>query len=171
MAPVDPYSSSSFGSTFDSRPGALKRDTPLEALFINTSGAAGADMPLFSGTAGDNPVYNHQGGIPEGKTLSIFGITAANANSASTNKANQTAVFVVSGNTGAGTTAYQTSSLAWSAKATGPFFLSLDLPIQFDGPCDVWATQLTQTSAPFNAYNYTTLNYVITDSNNLRDTL
>jgi hypothetical protein len=101
-------------------------------------------MPLFSGTAGDNPVYNHQGGIPEGKTLSIFGFTAANANGASTAKANQTAVLVVSGNTGAGTTAYQTSSLAWTAKATGPFFLSLDLPLQLPGPCDVWATQLTQ---------------------------
>jgi hypothetical protein len=170
MPPVDPYTSSSFGSTFASHPGALKRDAPLGALFVNTSGVAGDDMPLFSGTAGDNPVYNHQGGVPEGKTLSIFGLTAANANSASTDKANQTAVLVVSGNTGAGTTAYQTSSLAWTAKATGPFFLSLDLPIQFDGPCDVWATQLTQTSAPFNAYNYTTFSYVITDSSNLMNT-
>ena len=127
-------------------------------------------MPLFSGTAGDNPGYDHQGRVPAGKTLSIFGITAANANSASTDKANQTAVLVVSGNTGAGTTAYQTSSLAWTAKATGPFFLSLDLPVQFDGPCDVWATQLTQTSPPLHKFNYTTLSYVITDSNNLRDT-
>jgi hypothetical protein len=164
------YSWSAYGSTFASRPGALKRDAPLEALFINTSGAAGDAMPLFSGTAGDNPGYNHNSGIPAGKTLSIFGITAANANSASTDKANQTAVLVVSGNTGAGTTAYQTSSLAWTAKATGPFFLSLDLPVQFDGPCDVWATQLTQTSPPLHKFNYTTLSYVITDSNNLRDT-
>jgi len=164
------YSFSSFGSTFASRPGALKRNTPLKALFINTSGAAGDDMPLFSGTAGDNPGYNHQGRVPAGKTLSIFGFTAANGNSAATDKLNQTAVLVVSGNTGEGTTAYQTSSLAWTAKATGPFFLSLDLPAQFHGPCDVWATQLTQTSAPFNVYNYTTLNYVITDSNNLKNT-
>jgi hypothetical protein len=171
MAPVDPYTSSSFGSTFVSRPGAIKRDTPLEALFLNTSGAAGDDMPLFSGTAGDNPVYNHQGGIPEGKTLSIFGITAANGNSTETDKLNQTAVLIVSGNTGAGSTAYQTSSMGWSAKAIGPFFLSLEMPVQFDGPCDVWATQLTQTVAPYDVYNFTTLNYVITDSNNLRDTL
>lgn len=170
MPPVDPYTSSSFGSTFVSRPGSLKRDAPLEALFVNTSGAAGANMPLFSGTAGDNPGYNHQGGIPEGKTLSIFGFTAANGNSTATDKLNQTAVLIVSGNTGAGSTAYQTSSMGWSAKATGPFFLSLDLPVQFHGPCDVWATQLTQTAAPFDAYNYTTIDYIITDSNNLRDT-
>lgn len=170
MPPVDPYTSSSFGSTFASHPGSLKRDTPLEALFVNTSGAAGANMPLFSGTAGDNPAYNHNSGVPAGKTLSIFGFTAANGNSTATNKLNQTAVLVVSGNTGAGTTAYQTSSLAWSAKATGPFFLSLDLPVQFHGPCDVWATQLTQTSAPFHAYNYTTFSYVITDSSNLMNT-
>ena len=168
--PRNSYSWSAYGSTFASRPGTLKRDTPLEALFVNTSGAAGDDMPLFSGTAGDNLAYNHNSGVPAGKTLSIFGLTAANGNSAATDKLNQTAVLVVSGNTGEGTTAYQTSSLAWTAKATGPFFLSLDLPIQFHGPCDVWATQLTQTSAPFNAYNYTTIDYIITDSSNLRDT-
>jgi hypothetical protein len=160
--PRKSYSWSVYGSTFASRPGTLKRGTPINALFVNTSGAAGDDIPLFSGTAGGNPAYNHKSGVPAGKTLSIFGLTAANGNSTATDQLNQTAVLVVSGNTGKGTTAYQTSSLAWTAKATGPFFLSLDLPVQFDGPCNVWVIPRTQTAAPYDVYNFTTFNYTLT---------
>jgi len=171
--PVDPYTASSFGSVYASRPGSLKESACLGTLCVNTSGAAGELMPLWSGTAGDNTGYDgHMGSIPLGKQLLIFNQSCVNGNTGESTNYCQCAALVVSGNSGADTTAYQFSATAWSAKALGPFMISWELPLQFVGPCNVWAAQLLNSGGGSSARenNYSTFGYVITDATNLRNT-
>ena len=176
---VDPFSFSSFGSINSNKPGSLKETAELETLVVNTSGAIGAKMPLWSGTAGDDPNYDHLDGIPIGKKLLVFGFTLASAQYNATVDG-QVAALTVSGHsvdrsgnpiTGS---EYTTSSFVWSAKGTGPLTLSLELPLQFNGPCNVWADQIINTGGAsvtaLGKYNYSTFNYLIVDADNLSNT-
>jgi len=168
---VDPFSFSSFGSVHSTKPGPIKESGTLEALVVNLSSVQETSMALWSGVANTSPhVETHLGGIPEGKKLLIFSITAANANSNTSDGECQIAQIFVSGNTGEGSSSYEFVPLIYSAKATGPFMLSLELPLEFVGPCDVWAYQGLNGDLGNTTNNYSTFNYLIVDADNLSNT-
>ena len=169
--PVDPFSFSSFGSVHSTKPGPIKESGTLDTLVVNLSSTPGTSMALWSGVANTSPhVETHLGGIPEGKKLLIFSITAANANGNTADGQCQVATMNVSGNTGEGSSSYEFNPFIYSTKATGPFMISLELPLEFVGPCDVWAYQAVNGSSGNSVNNYSTFNYLIVDADNLGNT-
>ena len=157
VPPVDPYSPSSFGSTFADAPGMLRENGWTESYHVIMNGADNSTIGICSGSS---PATNGSTLLPlltEGQTMNIYGIQGANAQIA------EGFVFTLnaSGNGVGESIAGDRTLMGGSATKNGPWFQHLELPIKVHGPAGVYLKAPSTT--PLASYNYVILQYIIVD--------
>ena len=127
MAKVDPWAPPLSGTVQMTHPGPVLDNVAMSSLIINTSGLADVNIPIFSGTADTAEVvlYNHAPKIPAGKKVYVWTWLAVNANQNAGNGRQNIYEVHASG------TSKDSLVAVVSAKATGPYHLALDLPLEF----------------------------------------
>ena len=157
----NPSDTSLLGTTTAS----IKANAALDSYVANFSGPADAKMPIFSGVANANS-HGNLATIAENEKLSIFSMTYANATTATGDNKCVVTSIQFSGSEDQKTH----TALTMSGKAQGPYFISLELPIEITGPADVWGLQIINTpggSATETRNNYCTIHYQITPADKL----
>jgi len=162
--PVDPYTTSSFGSVFRDSPGLLRENGWAIPLTLSAGPVTGQDTkrPICSGTGSTHlPSAESQTILPvlrEGDSISIFSIQLATANgTAGDGSPSQVSLYTSS------TSEVQCRGV-FTGHKDGPIFLALDLPMRVDGPAKVYI-DIDDYGSPSTAYSRFIINYIKVDEN------